>query len=228
MSYFTKKTFDFLFDLDVNNNRAWFEDNRDRFEQHVREPMLAFIRDIEGPLHKKVSKHLVADARKQGGSMFRIHRDVRFSKDKSPYKTNVGAHFRHELAKDVHAPGVYLHLEPGNCFMGTGMWMPDTPSLTRIRDRIVDKPAEWKRVRNGKWLDEHGYTLQGEQLKRAPKGYDPEHDLIDDLRRKSFMVGVDLKDAEVKRKTFLDDFVERAAATKPLMRFLCRAQGVEF
>ncbi|MFT5223333.1 MAG: hypothetical protein ACI867_001648, partial [Glaciecola sp.] len=144
--HFSKRTFDFLFDLDVHNSRDWFEQNRERFEQDARAPMLAFIDEVGEHLHSHVSKHLLADVRKVGGSMFRIHRDVRFSADKTPYKTHLGAQFRHEQGRDVHAPGVYLHLEPGNCWMGAGVWRPDRDALIAIRQRMVDKPATWTRV----------------------------------------------------------------------------------
>ncbi|MEE2657664.1 MAG: TIGR02453 family protein [Candidatus Latescibacterota bacterium] len=99
--------------------REWFNDNKARYESHVREPLLTFIEDFAGPL-KKISAHFRADPRKVGGSLFRNHRDVRFSRDKSPYTTHAGIHFRHERSKDVYAPGLYLHLEPGGeCFMAT-------------------------------------------------------------------------------------------------------------
>ncbi len=107
----TPKTFRFLTDLAKNNNREWFAENKDRFEGDLREPLLGFIEDFSEHL-EKLSPHFEANARKVGGSLFRIFRDVRFSKDKSPYKTNAGVHFRHERAKDVHAPGYYLHLDP--------------------------------------------------------------------------------------------------------------------
>ena len=119
--YITSKTFRFLSDLAKNNNREWFEENKDRFEGDLREPLLGFIEDFSEHL-EKLSPHFEANARKVGGSLFRIFRDVRFSKDKSPYKTNAGVHFRHERAKDVHAPGYYLHLDPKESFIGIGIW----------------------------------------------------------------------------------------------------------
>lgn len=105
MSYFAPKLFEFLKDLKAYNNRPWFESNKARYEGDVKEPMLRFITDL-GPRLRKVSPHLAADPRPVSGSMFRIYRDIRFSRDKSPYKTNVGAHFPHARTKDVHAPGL--------------------------------------------------------------------------------------------------------------------------
>src|SRR5262245_16529190 len=114
-AYFKPALFKFLKDLAKNNNRPWFEENKARFERDVRDPLLSFIGDFASPL-AKISKHYLADPRPSGGSMFRIYRDTRFAKDKSPYKTHVAAHFRHSAGKDVHAPGFYVHLEPGQVF----------------------------------------------------------------------------------------------------------------
>ena len=142
MGYFDKGLFEFLSELKTHNDRAWFNKNKDRFEQDIKEPFLDFISDA-GPQLRKISRSIVADPRPVGGSLFRIYRDVRFSKDKSPYKTHAAAHFQ-SGGKGVHGPGYYLHLEPGECFIGGGMWMPEPKVLDEIRNRIVDKPAEWK------------------------------------------------------------------------------------
>lgn len=227
--HFTPALFDFLFDLDVHNERSWFEEHRHRYEQDVREPMLRFISDLDKPL-RKVSRHLVADPRRQGGSMFRINRDTRFSNDKRPYKSNTGAQFRHEQANDVHAPGLYMHLEPGACYMGAGIWRPATPDLNRIRDQIVDKPGPWKRVLDTAEWQVHGWTRseRGDELKTAPRGYDPEHPMVDELRLRSHTVGLALKERDVTRASFLDDCVERWAATRPYLRFLGRALDLSF
>ena len=134
--------FEFLSDLKANNDRTWFAENKQRYLESVRDPMLEFISEFAIPL-AKISPHFRADSRPNGGSLFRIHRDTRFSKDKSPYKTNVGAHFRHESFKDAYAPGFYLHLEPGACFAGLGIWRPDSKSLGGIRRLIAESPQEW-------------------------------------------------------------------------------------
>ncbi len=223
---FTKRTFDFLFDLDVNNDRTWFDENRERFERDARGPMLAFIEVVGEPLQRHVSKHLVADPSKVGGSMFRIHRDVRFSKDKSPYKTHLGAQFRHEDGRDVHAPGVYLHLEPGNCWMGAGVWRPDRDALTRIRERMVDDGASWERVASPRKT--RGWQPSEEALKRAPRGFDPDHPLIDDLRRTSHTLSRPLSEAEVRRADFPERFAELAGQTRPFLKWLAGTLGVRF
>ena len=128
MSHFTPALFDFLAELAENNNRDWFQANRERYENDVREPMIEFIADFAERL-ETISQHMVADPRRSGGSMFRIYRDTRFSRDKSPYKTNVGAHFRHEVGREVHGPGFYLHLQPGHVFAAAGIWRPDSSTI---------------------------------------------------------------------------------------------------
>jgi uncharacterized protein (TIGR02453 family) len=224
-AYFTTETLDFLQDLEVHNDRDWFAANRDRYEVHARAAMQRFITDVAGPL-RRVSRHFVADPRGNGGSMFRIHRDLRFSSDPSPYKTNIGAHLRHEQARDAHAPGFYLHVEPGNAFFGAGTWLPPTPVLTAIRTRIVAHPAAWTRAVHT--AERGGLTLEGEQLKRAPRGFDPDHPRSDDLRRKSFVLVAPLDEPTVTGDDLLGAFSELMGAARPFVRFLCRAVDVPF
>ena len=115
--HFGPELFDFLRELRENNDRDWFQANKERYEHDVKEPLLGFISDF-GPRIAKISPHIRADPRPTGGSLFRIYRDVRFSKNKAPYKVHAAAQFRHKRGKDVHAPGYYLHLEPGQVFAG--------------------------------------------------------------------------------------------------------------
>ena len=157
----------------------------------------------------------------------RVYRDTRFSKDETPYKTNVGIHFRHQLGKDVHAPGFYFHIEPESVFVGAGIWHPDGQTLGCIRDRIVEEPAKWKRARDAKAFREL-YRLTGDSLKRPPRGYDVDHKYIDDLKRKDF-IGI----RELDVDDLLDENITRQVAdtfkvAKPLMRFLCEAIDVDF
>ena len=142
-AHFTSALFQFLRDLRENNNRPWFDANRSRFEDDVREPLTRFVVEFAPHLHE-ISPHFVADPRPSGGSVFRIYRDTRFSKDKTPYKTNMGAHFRHAAGKDVHAPGFYLHLEPDEVFMACGLWHPDPPAQALVRDAIVARDRDWE------------------------------------------------------------------------------------
>jgi uncharacterized protein (DUF2461 family) len=114
----------FFDELSRNNKREWFQANKERYIAEVRDPLLGFV-EAFAPKLRRISSHFVADSRPNGGSLFRIYRDTRFSKDKTPYKTWGAVQFRHERGKDVHAPGFYLHIQPGNVFMGAGLWHPD-------------------------------------------------------------------------------------------------------
>ncbi|MCB0213391.1 MAG: DUF2461 domain-containing protein [Anaerolineae bacterium] len=219
--YITPELFTFLRDLKANNNREWFEANKKRYEQQVREPLLGFISDF-GMRLPEISRHYEADARKSGGSLFRIYRDVRFSKDKSPYKTQAGIHFRHEMAKDVHTPGFYLHLEPGNVFVGMGIWHPDNKTLGKIRDAIVDDPERWVAVKTDAAFRQM-YELQGDSLKRPPKGYDADHPHIDDLKRKDFIAVTHYNEAAACQLDFIDEFTRCCHTAAPFMEFLTRS-----
>jgi uncharacterized protein (TIGR02453 family) len=217
-SPFSPALFRFLRELKANNDRDWFAANKTRYEQDVRNPALDFVESV-APHLERISPHFVADARPSGGSLFRIHRDTRFSKDKSPYKTYTGIHFRHELARDAHAPGFYLHLEPDAVFVGAGIWHPDGPTLTRIRDVIVADPDAW---RAGKRIGD-AFALSGDSLKRAPAGYDPDHPLVEDLRRKDFICSASLTEKDVCASGFVERFVGLCGEATPLVRFLCAA-----
>ena len=136
MTYFTPESFAFLRELRENNNRDWFAANKQRYEREVRDPALRFISDF-GPHLLRIAPRLVADPRR---SMFRIYRDTRFSRDKSPYKTHVGIHFFHEKAKAAASvPGFYLHISPGESFAAAGIWHPDPRSLGKVREAIAAK-----------------------------------------------------------------------------------------
>ena len=137
--------FAFLRDLSANNNREWFHANKDRYEDAVKEPALEFIQGF-GPRLTTISPRFHANARAVGGSLFRIQRDTRFSKDKTPYKLNTGLHFRHEQAKTAHAPGFYLHLEPRKCFFGVGLWRPETKVAYDIRAHIDKEAKQWTTI----------------------------------------------------------------------------------
>ena len=216
----------FLRDLEKNNDRDWFGDNKARYENLVVAPVMDFISDM-GPRIEKISPHFVAATGKTGGSMMRIYRDTRFSKDKTPYKTNVGVQFRHELGRDVHAPGFYLHIESSGCFIGAGIWKPASDALGAIRRHIDDNQAVWKRTRNAKKFRE-GFELTGDSLKTAPKGFDVDHALIEDLRRKDFIGIAQITQKELTSSDFAQQVTRSFRTAKPLMSFLCDALDVPF
>ncbi|MEM9874398.1 MAG: DUF2461 domain-containing protein [Myxococcota bacterium] len=224
--YFTRDLFRFLTDLKKNNDRDWFKAHRDRYEEAVKAPMLAFIEDL-APAMAKVSEHVVVSAKPVGGSMFRIHRDTRFSKDKSPYKTHAAMQFRHVAGKDVHAPGFYLHLEPGDVFMGGGMWHPDNKALTSIRTRLADDPDAWKKVTRSKTFRD-SFALYGGSLKRPPRGFDADHSFVEDLKRKDFIAVSSFDPDAPLDAGFMADFTKRCRRAAPFMRWLCDAVDLGF
>ncbi len=227
--HFTPELFGFLRDLDANNDRAWFKANHARYEEHVKEPALRFINDFASRL-AKISPHFVADSRPVGGSLFRIHRDTRFSKDKTPYKTNTGVHFRHERAKDVHAPGYYLHIDPAGSFGGVGIWRPETKVQYQIRQAIADDPARWKRATRSKKFTSAFELVSGddERLKRPPKGFDPDDPLIEDLKLKSFVASTRFTQKQITAPGFIDEFAATCRAGTPFVKLLCDALAVPF
>jgi uncharacterized protein (TIGR02453 family) len=223
---FSPRLFQFLTQLKKNNKRDWFEKHKAEYLEYVLDPAIAFVAAFAQPL-AKISPAFVASPKKIGGSIMRIYRDTRFSKDKSPYKTNVGIHFRHRLGKDVHVPGFYVHLAPGECFLGVGIWHPDSPTLAKIRAAIDADGASWKRARDSKAFARE-FQLAGDQLQRVPREFDRDHPLADDLRRKDFIGGKSMRDTDVLKKSFLADTAAAFATSKPLMRFLCKAIDVPF
>ena len=224
--YFTPKTFKFFKLLKKNNKREWFAKNKDRFEVDVKTPFLRFIEDFAGPLGK-ISPHFVADSQPTGGSLFRIYRDMRFSPDKSPYKTAGGAHFRHKRAKNVHAPGFYLHVAPGEVLAGTGIWRPDGKALAKIRDFIVTNPNTWKKITSARAF-RASCTLSGDTLRRPPRGYDPEHQHIEDLKRKDFITMTPFSEKDAGAPDFLKKFTKACKTASSMVEFICEALGLQF
>lgn len=225
-AHFGPELFGFLRELRENNSKEWFQANRARYIRDVRDPFLNFIADF-GPYIKKINRNFVADPRPVGGSMFRIHRDTRFSRDKSPYKTNLGASFYHTAGEMVHAPGYYLHLEPGEVFAAVGIWRPDGETLAKVRDAIVAKPSAWRAVVSDTGFHKF-FTIQGDVLKRPPRGYDPEHELIEDIKRKDFTALAYFSEAETCAPSFIERFSEACKAADPFSRFLTIAVGLEW
>ena len=224
--YFTEDSLKFLAQLAQHNNRDWFAEHKTDYEVTVRSPALQFITDIADDL-AAISPHFLAQAKKMGGSLMRIYRDVRFGKDKRPYKTNIGIQFRHELGKDVHAPGFYVHIEPGACFVGVGIWRPDATALGKIRDVIAEQPAKWQDAIRGRSFKEH-FELSGESLTRPPRGYAKDHPLLEDLKRKDFIAITPLEDEQVVTPHFRELVLERFRAADDYMLFLCKALVLKY
>ena len=217
---FSPDVFTFLRQLKRNNNREWFAKNKSRYQASIVEPALSFISDF-APQLEKISPFFLADARPTRGSLFRIYRDTRFSSDKRPFKTHIGIHFSHCSSKDAHAPVFYLHLEPDNCFAAAGIWHPDNHALTKVRMAIVRDAEQWAKVRKR-------LTLEGDRLSRPPRGFDPNHSFIDDLRMKDFVASVALTEEQVCGGKLMRDFASACKKMSPLVEFTTKALELEF
>lgn len=221
MRFITPRLFRFLAELRRHNDRPWFTAHKDEYIAEVRDPLLGFIVAV-APKLAAISPHIVADPRPSGGSLLRIYRDTRFSRDKKPYKTNAALSFRLAPKRDVEAPGYYLHLEPGLVFMGAGMWHPSAEALHAIRESIVKDPKRWTLARRS------GLAHAESALKRPPRGFSPDHPFIEDLKRTSFTTGVPFTEKDACSAEFPAVFVRACRREAPLMAFLAKAMGRPF
>jgi uncharacterized protein (TIGR02453 family) len=235
-AHFTPETFRFLRQLARHNNRAWFQANKARYEEHLKQPYLRLIADLAEPL-RAISPHYVADPRPVGGSLFRIYRDTRFSGDKKPYKEGAGARFFHAATRAsartdqgfgrLDAPVFYLHLEPGACFLGGGLWHPQPETLKKVRDYLIANPASWRRLKASAAFRRR-FSLGGDRLSRPPRGYDPAHPLIEDLKRRDFVASLGFAEARALRADFAPFIIRHFRGLAPLLDYLCGALDLDF
>ena len=221
-AHISAELFRFFRELARHNDRAWFEANKARYLEQVRDPLIRFV-EAFGPRLKGISRHMVADPRPSGGSLFRIYRDTRFSRDKRPYKTHAGLSFRHADGRDVHAPVFYLHLESGTVFAAAGMWRPPAESVKQVRNAIVAHPKRWKRAIRACPL-----RHDEDSLKRPPRGYAPDHPLVEDLKRQTFITSTPFTEEQACAAGFVDRFAEACRRGTPLMAFLTPAVGLRW
>lgn len=226
-AYFTDKTFKFLRSLARHNDRAWFADHKADYDAHMREPFQRLIADLQPALHA-VSAHFRAEPRGVGGSLFRIHRDTRFSNDKTPYKTWQGARLFHARFRQVPAPSYYLHLQPGHCFVAAGLWHPEPDTLRRIRHFIVDNPAGWKRAAHAPAFRRRYDLDDSERLVRPPRGFDPAFEHIDDLRSRNFVATRAIDDATMTGPRLRSVLEKDLVGLAPFVDYLCAALDLEF
>ncbi|MDB5986911.1 MAG: hypothetical protein JWR16_1964 [Nevskia sp.] len=239
--YFTPASFKFLRGLARNNNREWFAAHKSAYEEQLRQPFLRLLGDLAEPL-QAISPHYVANPKPVGGSLFRIYRDTRFGGDKTPYKPWGSANLYHQATRAVlrgadgnsgmlgrlDAPSFYLHVQPGESYVGGGLWHPMPESLKRVRAYMLNNPASWKNATRSAAFERVFGELGGESLSRPPKGYDPAHELIEDLKRKDYVCAASLSDAELcsaKLPKLLLQCFDQAA---PLLDWLCGALDLEF
>lgn len=226
--YFSSASFSFLRTLERHNERAWFQRHKKDYEDQLLHPMLRLITDIQAPL-REISPFFVANPRRQSGSMFRIYRDVRFSRDKRPYKEWVSARFYHQRTRELHgdAPCFYLHMQPDRCYIGGGIWHPGSQALKRIRNYLINNPASWRSITQSDRFRER-FSFGGEKLVRPPRGYDPQHPLIDDLKRKDFIVNTVLPDTLLTDPDLLRQLIQDYRLMAPLVDWLCGALDLDF
>ncbi len=218
---FPRATFDFLKDLQQNNNREWFAANRNRYESYFLQPSLALIEALQKPI-EKAAPLLRVEAKKVGGSLIRIYKDTRFSRDKTPYKTNIGIQFQHQAGKNVHSPGIYLHIALDECFLAAGIWKPDAAPLLQIRQRMCDYPQAWKSIWRNKRFQSR-FSMHEDRLKAMPRGFEKDHPLAQDLKLKSFLGVTAITPKMVQSANLTENVLDSIKASAPLMRFLCEA-----
>lgn len=218
MLHIEQDTFDFIQSLKMYNSKEWMDENRDWYQNArsnyvdvvtaVLEGLQLFDNSLEGVDPKK--------------SIYRINRDIRFSPDKTPYKQHFGASFV-KNGKNSGNAGYYFHIEPGNCFMGAGVWHPDNQVLKALRQEIDYNLSEWLSiVENPKFVKNFG-QLQGEQLQQVPRGYEKTHPAAQYLKYKSFLAHVPLTDAFVMQEDMVPKLIESLKLMVPLVQFINRS-----
>ena len=226
-TYFTEGSFKFLRALARNNERAWFLAHKADYETHVRAPFLRLLTDLQ-PALAEVSEHYRSDPRPVGGSLFRIQRDTRFANDKTPYKTWQGARLTHARGRQVEAPLFYLHLQPGKCFIGAGLWHSPSPVQRQVRQFLVDNPAGWKTAAHAPAFRKRFDLDDGEMLVRVPQGYPDDFPYREDLRRRNFVAERAIDDATMLGPRLRQTVATDLAALAPFIDYLCAALDLEF
>jgi uncharacterized protein (TIGR02453 family) len=226
-TYFTDKSFRFLRALARNNERAWFQAHKPDYEAYVRVPFQVLLTDLQPDL-LSVSEHYRSEPKTVGGSLFRIQRDTRFANDKTPYKSWQGARLFHERRKQVPAPSFYLHLQPGNCFVGAGLWHPETATQRRVRQFIFENPGAWKQAAHAPALRRRFDLETGEMLVRPPRGFPPDFEFIDDLRHKNFVASRTIEDSVMTGPRLRQTLARDLQALAPFVDYLCAALDLEF
>ena len=217
---FPEEMIPFFKKLKRNNNREWFAAHKDDFEEYVKFPMQCFIASL-APLFGEFAPEVDCDPKR---SLFRIYRDTRFSADKTPYKTHAAAHFvLRGMPKGLVGSGYYFHIEPGEVFLGAGIYIPDGEQIKKIRAAIAAHPKEFLAlIKDKKFVKRFG-TLNGTRLQRVPTGYPSDHPMAEYLKLKQFFVGVTLTDDVIIRRKFLADAAKIFSEATPFVRFFNEA-----
>jgi uncharacterized protein (TIGR02453 family) len=228
---FRPATFRFLRDLSRNNEKAWFEANRDVYEREVREPMRLLVEILDARLGS-IAPEIVGDPKR---SMFRIHRDVRFSKNKAPYKTTAGCWLYHRdagrkvgRAGEGGGAGFYFHVDPTTCFVAGGIWMPAPPVLLRVRQAIAARPTALERLTSTPGFRRRFEGLSEEaKLRRVPRDFPPDHPAAERLKLQSFTASASIEQSVVTSPRLVDRLCRDFDLLVPLVRWLNRALGYQ-
>lgn len=223
-SGFPEQGLDFLKGLVANNNKPWFEENRQVYKDHLVAPAIGFITEFGRLLQKRISADIVYDTRTNGsGSMFRIYRDVRFSPNKEPYKTHVGIFFWEGPGKKMENPGYYFHLEPGGAVMYAGKYEFGKDALSAFRDAVADNKKGAELERAIATVKKAGYEIGEIHYKKVPRGYDPAHPRAELLRHNTLYAKSPVIDVKnVTSPALLDICLEHSRNMEPLQRWLVK------
>ncbi len=208
-----RSSFDFLNALKQNNNREWFNENKDIYLHEA-----AHLESFAGELLQMLSMHDVIETLSGKKALHRIYRDTRFSKDKTPYKTGWSGNFKR--ATKYRRGGYYFHIEPGNSFIAGGFWGPNNEDLKRVRDDIAFDPTPLRKILGSKPFRTTFNQLKGEQLKTAPKGFDAKHEAVDLLRYKQYLLIRPFSDEDVLSRDFLEHANETYKNMRPFFDYM--------
>ncbi len=219
---FPKESVGFLKKLKKNNNREWFHSHKDEYEESIKFPMQCFIASMQPYFADFAPQFDVSPKR----SMFRIYRDTRFSKDKTPYKTHMAAHFvLRGKPKGFEGSGYYLHIAPGEVFIGGGIYMPDNDQLKKIRRAIAENSKEFLSIVNKPSFKKVFPAINGAKLSRPPQGFPPDHPMVEWLKMKQFFTGLDLPEDICYKKDFSKVIAKHCKELAPLVDFMNKAMG---
>ena len=219
---FPKESIAFLKKLKKNNNRDWFNSHKNEYELYIKFSMQSFIASLQ-PYFADFAPEFDVHPKR---SMFRIYRDTRFSNDKTPYKTHMAAHFvLRGKPKGFEGSGYYLQIMPGEVFIGGGIYLPDNDQLKKIRKGIAEHPKEFLEVVNKPSFKKMFPAISGEKLTRPPKGYDPNHPMIEWLKMKQFFTGLEMKEEICYKKDLAKVIAKYCKELAPLVNYLNTAMG---
>ncbi|MCU0411280.1 MAG: DUF2461 domain-containing protein [Bacteroidetes bacterium] len=219
---FPKEGIAFLKRLKKNNNREWFAAHKDEYEELVRQPMLSLIEALQPHFQRFAPDFDLTPKR----AIFRVYRDTRFSADKTPYKTHVAAHFViRGKDKGFLGSGYYLHVEPGEMYVGGGIYMPDNDQLKKIRAHVAANGEEFLSIINARAFKKRFGKLEGNALTRIPKGYDESHPMAEWLKLKQFFAGVSWPETKSHNTRVVKEIADVCETLAPLVNFLNAAMS---